>query len=293
MRENERGTGWDMRGEPRHAIARVAVVPVLAAPEISSTQTSQYTLGHHLELTSKEGDWWEVRGEDTYEGWIHTGYLELGDERWATEWREGADGQPAVGLGATLSDETEQTLTHLPWGSRVVAEDDGWYRLPDRRRGRLATGEIVPAAELAARFPADGQEILESALGWYGTPYLWGGVTPGGVDCSGLVQAIYRMHGIPLPRDSYQQAEVGAALLDDSPGESDLSSLEPGDLLFFAEGGGRVTHVAISMGGSEIIHSALSNGGVATNDLEGDLELEKRLRDCLVGARRVISLTQG
>src|SRR5690625_5632747 len=55
MRENERGTGWDMRGEPRHAIARVAVVPVLAAPEISSTQTSQYTLGHHLELTSKEG----------------------------------------------------------------------------------------------------------------------------------------------------------------------------------------------------------------------------------------------
>ena len=70
--------------------------------------------------------------------------------------------------------------------------------------------------------------------------------------------------------------------------DGDLRSLDPGDLVFFAERGDRITHVAISAGGSEIIHSALSRGGVTETDLASTADYEQELRSCFVGARRVI-----
>src|SRR5690606_14967403 len=120
------------------------------------------------------------------------------------------------------------------------------------------------------------------ALRWLGSPYLWGGITPAGVDCSGLTQSVFRIHGIPLPRDSDQQAGMGEPLPIDTP-----DSLHPGDLLFFEERRGRISHVAISMGGFRIVHSAVGNGGVARNDLASGSAYEKELRSILVAARRI------
>jgi cell wall-associated NlpC family hydrolase len=105
------------------------------------------------------------------------------------------------------------------------------------------------------------------------------------VDCSGLVQAVYRTHGVELPRDSDQQAAVGAEL---EPRE-DFSTLRAGDLLFFAEQRNRISHVAISAGGSRILHSALGNGGVRFNDLLGDSPYERELLTLLVRTTRVLS----
>jgi cell wall-associated NlpC family hydrolase len=104
------------------------------------------------------------------------------------------------------------------------------------------------------------------------------------VDCSGLAQAVYRTHGILLPRDSDLQATAGEEV---DPGR-DFSALLPGDLLFFAEEAHRVTHVALSRGGSRIIHASLGNGGVRRNDLLGGTRYEDELRRLFVGARRIV-----
>lgn len=275
-------------GESRFALIRSAIAPVHAEPRISSAQVSQYLLGRTLDLLSRRGHWWRVRGEDDYIGWVHYGYLEVGGVRLIEAWKGGAEGEQLLSLGADLRDEEGERLMLLPWGARVVRERSGRVLLPDGRLAVLGAGAVVDMTRLEERFPPNGEHIVQVALQWMGTPYLWGGVTPAGADCSGFVQAIYALHGIALPRDSDQQEQVGEAVLEGGPAV-DYSGLQPGDLLYFAEHQDRITHVAISLGGSRIVHSSLSNGGVATNDLEGESEGEERLRAIFVRARRLLS----
>ncbi len=148
----------------------------------------------------------------------------------------------------------------------------------------MANGEVVDVDRLTDRFPPRGESVARTARRWHGSPYLWGGVTQSGVDCSGFSQAVLWMHGAALPRDSDLQAKVGHAV-ESGP---DFSELYAGDLVFFAEDGERISHVAISLGGSIIIHSALSNGGVEVNDLLGEAEFEVRLRSLFTHARRLL-----
>ena len=143
---------------------------------------------------------------------------------------------------------------------------------------------MIDVDRLADRFPVRGESVARTARRWYGAPYLWGGVTQSGVDCSGLTQSVLWMHGVALPRDSDLQARVGEPI---DTGD-DFRSLAAGDLVFFAESGERVSHVAISLGGSQIVHSALGNGGVEINDLLGTAAFEERLRSLCVGARRLL-----
>src|SRR5690606_305789 len=196
----------------------------------------------------------------------------------------GTGGEPVVSLGAELLGADGRVLCRLPWGARLIREADGRLQLPDGRGGVLGAGEVVELERLPARFPPRGESVVRTARRWAGTPYVWAGVVPTGADCSGFVQSVFWMHGIALPRDSDMQAKAGAPL---EPAE-DFAALRPGDLLFFAESGERITHVALSLGGSRIIHSALSAGGVTEDDLNGDVERVVRLRGCFRLARRVL-----
>ncbi|HEY8379404.1 MAG TPA: SH3 domain-containing C40 family peptidase [Nannocystis sp.] len=271
-------------GDQVHALVTAAIAPVHAEPRVSSTQVSQYVLGHRLDLLSRTDVWWRVRGEDGYIGWVHDGYLAVGSAEWAQAWERGQGGEPMVSLGAEITDEEGRRLGRLPWGARVIRNAPGWVRLPDGRQVVVAAGEVVEADRLTDWFPPRGESVVRTARRWYGTPYLWGGVTTCGADCSGFVQSIFWMHGIALPRDADQQVRVGSVV---EPGP-DLSGVRAGDLLFFSERPGRVTHVAISVGGSQIIHSALSNGGVAENDLLGEDAVGPRLREILTTVKRVL-----
>jgi gamma-D-glutamyl-L-lysine dipeptidyl-peptidase len=264
------------------ALVRAALAPVYAEPLLPAPQISQLVLGMRVQLLSADGDWLRIRGEDGYIGWVHGGYLRAGPDEWAYAWERGAGGEPVVSLGAELEDDDGRTLSRLPWGARIVRHS-GSLLLPDGRRGRVAHGEIVDVDRLADRFPPRGESVARTARRWLGAPYVWGGVTPGGVDCSGLSQAVMWMHGVALPRDSDLQAATALGDGIDRPEE-----LRAGDLLYFAEAGERSSHVAISLGGSLFIHSALSNGGVDINDLAGDLPLDRRLRSMFTSARRVL-----
>lgn len=270
--------------ETMHAVVTSAVAPMLSGPAVRETQISQTVLGNRLVVLRREGRWLQCRAYDGYIGWIHAGYLALHDEVEARDWELGAGGEAWISLGGELIGHDGERIIFLPWGARVVREPDGLVRLPDGRMG-TPRGDVVPAALHPISFPTVGEAMCETAARWLGAPYLWGGITMGGVDCSGFVQAVHRLHGVVIPRDSDQQSRTGLVV---DPGD-DFSRLQPGDLLFFAEDeGGRVTHVTMSTGGSGIIHSSLGNGGVARNDMMGRRNYERELRRIFVGARRMI-----
>jgi cell wall-associated NlpC family hydrolase len=189
-------------------------------------------------------------------------------EEWrstATGWSEGA----VLRIGAAH--------LPLPLRARVVLTEDG-VRLPDGRRARLVSGSVREASDLvsAARAKAPERWALEY---FQGTPYQWGGVTPWGVDCSGLVQTTFAARGTVLPRDSSQQVHCGTAV--------SLTAIQPGDLLFFrSESGSAITHVAFAAEGDSLVHSALACGGALSEPwLPG--QRAAGLRERLVAARRL------
>jgi cell wall-associated NlpC family hydrolase len=116
---------------------------------------------------------------------------------------------------------------------------------------------------------------VATAVRFLGVPYLWGGITPYGFDCSGLVKTVFGFHGITLPRDSADQRSAGFDVA--------RSSLRPGDLLFFPG------HVAIICGGKEFVHASASRGMVAIDsfdpgapnyreDLDNEFEFARRIQ---------------
>jgi hypothetical protein len=182
----------------------------------------------------------------------------------------GSDLRVALGCTARVGGRT----LRLPLGAWVAPA------------GALLAGEAVPLAELPERFPADGEAVVRTARRYFeSTSYQWGGLTPWGADCSGMVQAVYALHGAALPRDAWQQAGAGR----DAGG--DLAAHAPGDLLFFSDrDDGRVTHVGLAgRRGRDVPRRPRPRrlGGGRPRD-DTDDAYARRLRAQFVGARRVL-----
>jgi gamma-D-glutamyl-L-lysine dipeptidyl-peptidase len=223
-------------------IVSAAIAPLQAQPAAGSEQVSQRLAGHRLTVLEEREPWMRVRGSDGYEGWVHRGYVDAdGTERY---------GRQRTSLGCVVRDQRGWPRP-LPLGA-VVPDD-----------ARLESGEAIDGGELPRRFPRNAEAIVRSAVRLFaGTPYQWGGITPWGADCSGLVQTIFGLHGVDLPRDASQQAGAGTAI-DLGP-----DMLAPADLLFFSDRPDRrITHVAISLGGPHLVHLALGRGGYRVEDL--------------------------
>jgi cell wall-associated NlpC family hydrolase len=265
------------------ALVRTPVAPLHAEPRVSSPQTSQALFGRAVWLADRAGDWRRARTTpDGYEGWVHAGYLAVIDDPALA--RALAHAPPGARPDLLTADAT----MHVSLGCTARA-GGRTLRLPVGAwvggGATVLAGEAVPMGELPERFPRDGAAALRTARRYFeSTSYQWGGVTPWGADCSGMVQAVYALHGVDLPRDAWQQAGAG---VDAGP---DLAAHAPGDLLFFSDRDDRrVTHVGVAAGGGTMCHLALGRGGWAVDDLADDADpYTARLRPQLVAARRVV-----
>lgn len=258
------------------AVVTAAIAPLLGDTKLSASRVSEALHGECLEILERQGQWLRVRAADEYVAWIHAGYVAGGPAEWARDWAERAT---ARSLGAEIAVAGERR--RLPTGARLALRRDGTVELADGQPGRVTAGAVRPEAELRAESRMIA--LPELALKWYGgAPYLWGGRTEWGIDCSGLAQAVYGARSIRLLRDSDLQFGQGTEI----PLSADGRGYEAGDLLFFAEGG-RVSHVALWTGAGHVVHAALPRGGVGTDHLFGDEPRMAKLRANLVGVRRM------
>jgi hypothetical protein len=247
-------------------VVRSPVAPLFDEPRVSSVQISQLLAGHPVELLEERDGWWCVRGVDRYEGWMHRGFLHL---------RDGIDVEPSARERLSLGCVVDRGGMRRALPLRALLEPDD----------RLVGGEVIDAGDQARLFPRDAAAITRSARRYFeGTSYLWGGVTPWGADCSGLVQSTFALHGVPLPRDAWQQASAGVSA------DADPLAAREGDLLFFSDRVDRhITHVAIALGSRAIVHLALGRGGYGIEHLDDRADPYVRtLLERFAGARRVI-----
>ena len=247
---------------------RTPVAPMHGEPRIASQMISQQVAGHRVDVLDEEGDWVRARGEDGYEGWMHVGFLARTPQATA----RGSSQTPRISLGC-ITRTSSGDRRSLPFRA-VLAPDEA-----------VQSGETIDSTKLAERFPLEPLAVIRTARDYFSaTSYLWGGVTPWGADCSGLVQTTFWLHGIQLRRDAWQQAEQGV------PGEAQLLDSRTGDLLFFSDRvDGHITHVAIALGNQGLVHLALGRGGYAVENLADEHDpYVAKLHERFVKARRVL-----
>jgi gamma-D-glutamyl-L-lysine dipeptidyl-peptidase len=250
--------------------ASAAIAPMLCDPDVKTTQVSQLLHGHIAVVNERKGLWLHVTGPDGYPGWVHQGYVVTMPEPVPPLSETGWNDPRPLSLGCTVRDAHGATRK-LPFGALITEGEE--------RFGGLA----MTLDERVKAFPPEPDSITASAMTFFeGTSYEWGGVTPWGCDCSGLVSSSFHLHGVNVPRDAWMQASTG------TPVDS-MSELRPADLLFFSdEPEGKITHVAISLGGTRVVHLALGRGGYAVDDLAAVDEYTKLLVKWYRFGRRIL-----
>lgn len=168
-------------------------------------------------------------------------------------------------IGYIRSDYVD--LTEIPYENRASDKEPLFFV-----RGK-STG-VTPSPAALKGTTATADQIIATAKQYIGVPYLWGGISPAGFDCSGYVQYVFQRHGISLPRTSSQQYQVGKAV--------SKSGLKPGDLVFFNPGTAGVSHLGIYIGDNQFIHAS-SSKGVTISNLNSSY-----WTGCYYGARRVL-----
>lgn len=233
-------------------ICRLSVVPVRSEPFHKAELATQLLFGEHYAVLNKNetGEWLQIKiYHDNYEGWIpENQHSEISDEYF--EQINNSDYKICTDLNTTIL--FKKNKLNILMGSIIPIATNEIFQMEEK----LAfNGEAKSLSQ-----KRDAEFILQKTKALLNTPYLWGGRTPYGIDCSGFTQLIFRLAGYRIPRDSRFQAGVGTEI-----NSSDL--LEPADLIFFKNKDGNTDHVGIYMGDEQIIHAS---GRVHTDFLVED-----------------------
>lgn len=239
-------------------------------PTFGMPLSSELTYGTELEVLDMAGNWVFTRQRDRYLGWVYRPYLGEGAAARPTHLVLA----PAVEVRAEPG-PTGEVVTRVFSGTGVTVEEirDGWSCITANHLGWIPSVHLRASTDLPNSTQEKRAALIEDALRMTGVPYLWGGTSGNGIDCSGLARLLHRWIGIDIPRDADMQHT--AAMPVGLP-------FEAGDLFFFGEDDDspKITHVGISLGGWKMVHSSRGRNGVYFDDVQE----RKSLMDIYISA---------
>ncbi len=255
----------DKAGLPRMHIA-TNLTGLYEKPTFSTPLLSELCYGTKLEILDEQGDWVFTKQEDGYLGWVYKPYLTTGSAVQATHLvlisSYGLRMQP---------DRESEIVTRVMSGTGVVMEETRgeWARVVANKTGWMPLTFLRALNALPTSLEEKRKALLRDATRMMGVPYLWGGTSSNGIDCSGFVRLLHQWVGVQIPRDADMQHTAA------QPVEPPF---EIGDLLFFGEKNGErhITHVGMSLGGWKIIHSSRLRNGVYVDDVQKSESLTQK-----------------
>ena len=243
-------------------ICQLSVIPVRNQPSHPSEMISQLLFADTFKILEEEDSWLKIeKADDAYVGWVDKKQVTLFDNSSLYQLNPSPFFLTSEASTLVLKGVLKEPL-YLPAGCTLPFYEDGKSKIGNEIYQVTSSNIFVPNQE---DFESDVQETAKKFLN---APYLWGGRTHSGIDCSGFSQIVFKMLGISLKRDAYQQAEQGK-LVDF------LTEAKAGDLAFFDNEEGKITHVGIMLNNSQIIHSSgrvkidrIDNQGIYLTDLQ-------------------------
>lgn len=285
-------------GSKTYGIVNLSVSNLRSSPGHASELATQVLLGTQVDILQRRRSEYRVRTPEGYIAWVPTSSVVAMDKAAIDQWRAKDKIIYTEEFGRSYSspDRSGLRVSDLVYGNILALEDTQpeYYEVsyPDNRKAFIPKTEAITFAHWLSTRDATAENVLSSAKTMLGLPYLWGGTSVKGVDCSGFTKTSFYMNGYVIPRDASQQVLAGDAVdILDEDGKFDqekaLKNLKPADLLFFAGGStSRITHVALYIGNGEFIHSA---GTVRINSIFPDSDHYDDFQTrTLVSARRYI-----
>lgn len=252
-------------GAWNYALVNNSVANIRSTPKHSGELATQAILGTSLKVLKIDGDFYLVQTPDGYISWVDHGGVALLTSDQFISWEKAPKVIFTKAFGHVYSNTTNELekTSDIVLGSQLVLleEKDKHYKIqyPDQREGYLKKSESRPYGEWLNDTHASGTLIELYAKDLLGAPYLWGGTSTKGMDCSGFTKTVYLMNGYVIPRDASQQINAG----NDVDPQLAFKNLQKGDLMFFGKKATdstrqRVTHVGIWLGNDkgEFIHAS-------------------------------------
>lgn len=287
-------------GDKTVGIIKVSVANLRSEPGHSQELATQALMGTPIEILDLVDNWYLVRTPDRYIAWLEPGAFKSMTVPEATRWYEGNLLRSVTPSGVlTETPDGRTILTDLVAGNllRPTGRQQGAFlelSLPDATNGWAPKADFASTESWRKPVGLSALQLLETAKALAGRPYLWGGTSPKGMDCSGFTKTAYYLNGYVIPRDASQQVHAGVEVeLTD-----DFGNLLPGDLLFFGryrdDGSEKITHVGIYLEKGRFLHAGADNGRITTNSLlpEAADYAEHRLKS-LLRARRLAPASAG
>ena len=224
------------------SICRYGFIPLRAEPSERAEMVSQLLFGETYEVIDEQENWLRVRCHyDDYEGWmvakLHSELFAKDVEKW-----QAAEKWTAYGPFVKIIREGDRTPMIIPGGSSI------WFNGSELDSFTIGddTYHLSGGYSSSKKMPS----IDEIALSFFNSPYLWGGRSFYGIDCSGFTQIVYKIAGLKIPRDASQQVNIGTSV-------SFVEEATTGDLAFFDNPeSGNIVHVGLCLGHGEIIHAS-------------------------------------
>ena len=211
-------------------------VPLRSGPSHKTEMLSQILFGEKYSVIDRAGTWMKIETIfDNYQGWIDMDHLQHSPVE------DGASGH--VLNRSLLCYKNDKTKMILEAGCEIFNPDF------EKKTFFAGNNQYTTINDFNNSYISTTDSLADTAMKYINSPYIWGGRIPSGIDCSGLTQLTYKIHGIPIPRDSWKQAEAGKSI-------DFIDQAEPGDLVFFDNDRGKISHVGMILSKGLVIHAS-------------------------------------